>query len=297
MRQMILAVAVLIATTLTVSAKNQKISGDTQTRSAGAVDVIVQFKHTPTAAHAAKITSRGGSLKSDLSLVNALHVSMPSNRLQDLASDPEVAYISPNRQLFRMHSTIPFDVPSPAVNAPYAWTLGFTGQGISVAVIDSGTQDSPDLQNSSGKNRITYKQSYITGVKGTVDVYGHGTHVAGLIAGNGAASSGQYEGVAPEATILNLRVLDDTGMGQDSYVISAIQAAIKMKTSYNLRVINLSLGRPVYESYTLDPLCQAVEQAWRQALSSWSRLEMTAATILPAQTAMALSLHPATTRT
>jgi serine protease AprX len=132
-----------------------------------------------------------------------------------------------------------------------------------VAVIDSGTQDSTDLQNSSGKNRITYKQSYITGVKGTVDVYGHGTHVAGLIAGNGAASSGQYEGVAPAATILNLRVLDDTGMGQDSYVISAIQAAIKMKTSYNLRVINLSLGRPVYESYTLDPLCQAVEQAWK----------------------------------
>jgi serine protease AprX len=65
--------------------------------------------------------------------------------------------------------------------------------------------------------------------------------------------------------ILDLRVLDDKA-GRDSYVISAIQAAINLKDTYNIRVINLSLGRPVYESYTVDPLCQAVEQAWKAGI-------------------------------
>jgi len=210
--------------------------------------------------------ARGGVLKSDLSLVNALHASIPANRLQVLANDPDVKYITLDRPLFKLDSTISFSVPMPAVNAPYAWSLGFVGTGIGVAVIDSGTQDANDLQNSSGKNRIIYKQSYITGTTGTVDVYGHGVHVAGLIAGDGDSSSGQYKGAAPNANILNFRVLNDNGNGQDSYVINAIQAAIKLKSTYNIRVINLSLGRPIYESYTLDPLCQAVEQAWKAGI-------------------------------
>ena len=66
--------------------------------------------------------------------------------------------------------------------------------------------------------------------------------------------------------LINLRVLDQNGAGTDSQVIAAIQTAIQLKSKYNIRVINLSLGRPVYESYTLDPLCQAVEQAWKAGI-------------------------------
>jgi serine protease AprX len=66
--------------------------------------------------------------------------------------------------------------------------------------------------------------------------------------------------------IINFRVLDQNGAGTDSEVIAAIQAAIQLKSTYNIRVINLSLGRPVFESYTLDPLCQAVEQAWKSGI-------------------------------
>lgn len=247
--------------------KHDKISTDLRNAHAhGMLNVIVQFKHTPDAAHAAKIANHRGVLKSDLSLINAFHVSLPARELERLAKDPEVAYISPDRKVATMSSTISFDIPSPAVNAPYAWGIGLTGQGIGVAVIDSGTQDANDLQNASGKNRIIFKQSYITGTTGTVDVYGHGVHVAGLIGGNGKSSNGSYEGVAPAVNILNFRVLDDTGVGQDSYVIKAIQAAISLKSTYNIRVMNLSLGRPVYESYTLDPVCQAVEQAWKAGI-------------------------------
>src|SRR5208283_546620 len=103
------------------------------------------------------------------------------------------------------------------------------------------------------------------------DQFGHGTHVAGLIAGDGLSSTGPFftktfKGIAPGAEIINLRVLDQNGAGTDSLVIAAINQAISLKSRYNVRVINLSLGRAVYESYKLDPLCQAVEQAWKSGI-------------------------------
>ena len=73
-------------------------------------------------------------------------------------------------------------------------------------------------------------------------------------------------GIADNANLINLRVLDQNGAGRDSAVIAAIQKAISLKSKYNIRVINLSLGRPVYESYKLDPLCQAVEAAWKAGI-------------------------------
>src|SRR5581483_9416362 len=103
------------------------------------------------------------------------------------------------------------------------------------------------------------------------DQYGHGTHVAGIVAGTGKNSSGQkdiytFRGIADGVNLINLRVLDKNGAGTDSQAIAAIEMAIQLKSQYNIRVINLSLGRPVYESYTLDPLCQAVEQAWQAGI-------------------------------
>src|SRR5262249_30683707 len=109
------------------------------------------------------------------------------------------------------------------------------------------------------------------------DGYGHGTHVAGIIAGNGYQSGGNGKnnpdnasnevfGVAPNVKLVNLKVLDSNGAGQDSYVIAALQQAIALKSRFNIKVVNLSLGRRVYESYTQDPLCQAVESAWKAGL-------------------------------
>ena len=73
--------------------------------------------------------------------------------------------------------------------------------------------------------------------------------------------------MAPNANIINLRVLDAKGNGQESEVIAAIDEAIRLKDKYNIRVINLSLGHPVYESFKLDPLCQAVEAAWKAGIT------------------------------
>ena len=101
---------------------------------------------------------------------------------------------------------------------------------------------------------MVFSESFVPGEDAS-DQYGHGTHVAGIVAANGAQSSGPnfthtFKGVAPNANIVNLRVLDANGSGQESEVIAAIDEAIALKDKYNIRVINLSLGHPVYESFT-----------------------------------------------
>src|SRR5436853_4500737 len=163
------------------------------------------------------------------------------------------------------------------VNAPVAWQRwGLDGTGIGVAVIDRGVTAVGDLywwipSNQTYGSLVVYSQNFVPGTTDTSDQYGHGTHVAGSIAGAGWFSTGSnfthtFKGIATNANIINLRVLDQNGAGTDSSVIAAIQTAISLKSTYNIRVINLSLGRQVYESYTLDPLCQAVEAAWNSGI-------------------------------
>jgi serine protease AprX len=155
---------------------------------------------------------------------------------------------------------------TPAVGGAIAHSNGWTGNGIGIAIIDSGVSPDNDLKDSvTGQSRIVFSQGFYPGGK-TVDAYGHGTPVASAAAGNGAGSAGKYTGMATRAKIINLRVLSDNGVGQDSYVIAAIDRAIQLKAQYNIRVINLSLGRPVYESYAQDPLCQAAERAWKAGI-------------------------------
>ena len=136
-----------------------------------------------------------------------------------------------------------------------------TGQGIGVAVIDSGIASHPDLGN-----RILANQDFNPNVTGTDDAYGHGTAVAGIIAGDGTASLGQYIGVAPQASLINLRVNDGTGGAPTSAIMNAILWAVINKNTYNIRVLNLSLQASVQESYRTSPIDAAVEYAWLKGL-------------------------------
>lgn len=155
--------------------------------------------------------------------------------------------------------------PVAAVGQAVSGLLGATAGTSSAAA-------GPAAELYTGPNRIVYSYNFTTtDPTDTLDSYGHGTHVAGLIAGNGSNSTGSqfsrtFLGIAPDADLINLRVLDANGQGSDSTVIAAIEAAILLKDTYNIKVINLSLGRPIYESYTQDPLCQAVEQAWKAGI-------------------------------
>ena len=136
------------------------------------------------------------------------------------------------------------------------------GTGLGVAVIDSGIAPVADVGA-----RITAFYDFTRGDIATVpqDEYGHGTHVAGLIAGNGASGS-QYQGIAPNVRLIGLKVLDAVGQGRTSDVIRAIDFARTHKAALGIDVINLSLGHPIYEPAATDPLVQAVERAVRAGI-------------------------------
>ncbi|OLD81854.1 MAG: hypothetical protein AUF67_06390 [Acidobacteria bacterium 13_1_20CM_58_21] len=275
-----MALVVLLAAALSFAGgKKHKLSKDLDglkgSNSGSRVDVIIQFNHAPTDGHHQKVQRKGGLLKSKMDLIKGALYSVPVGSLDALADDADVAYISPNRPLSGT-STSTLDYAAESVNAPVAWHQGLDGTGVGVAVIDSGVTAVGDLYwwipaNQTYGSRVVYSQNFVPDAADASDQYGHGTHVAGIIAGAGWFSTGStfnhtFKGMAPNANIINLRVLDQNGVGTDSSVIAAIQTAISLKSTYNIRVINLSLGRQVYESYTLDPLCQAVEAAWNSGI-------------------------------
>ena len=151
------------------------------------------------------------------------------------------------------------------------------GKGIGIALIDSGVNVNADLLGERGNvrafSRVVYSESFVPGELARVDdQYGHGTHIAGIIAGDASNSFGPnythtIKGVAPGADIINLRVLDKNGATTDALVIQAIERAIELKNIYNIRIINLSLGRPVFESFRQDPLDREVEKAWLNGIT------------------------------
>jgi serine protease AprX len=149
------------------------------------------------------------------------------------------------------------------VKADQLWAQGTTGKGITVAVLDSGVAADPDLVQPA--NRILASVNF-AGERLIADPGGHGTHVAGIAAGNGTRSSGQFVGVAPEANIVDVRVLGRTGSGRISSVVRGIEWVLARRSTYNIRVMNLSFGAPARTSYRTDPMSAAVEIAWRRGL-------------------------------
>lgn len=162
---------------------------------------------------------------------------------------------------------------------------GLDGSGIGIAVIDSGIDYKHELFNRNltsvssysllGATNFTvskwgtastviFNKSFITST--TLDTYGHGTLTASLISGRKEFLAGTYTGIAPNANLLNLKVLSDYGTGKASDVIAAIDWCIKNKALYNIRIINLSLGAPAVESYQTDPLCQAARRAFEAGI-------------------------------
>lgn len=265
----------LVLASLQIAFAASKLSPDLPTSGWQLVEVIVQFKpisinngnnQPGNYNNLVNQLGQSGQIKTLLPKINAVHMKLPAFLLPLLQQMPSIAYISPNRPIKRT-----LDITAQTVYANLAWNFGWDGTGVGVAVIDSGITPKHDLTGVSGKSRIVYSQSFISGVSDPTDAYGHGTHVAGIVGSRGIDSTGPtfsrtFKGVAPGVNLIDLRVLDQNGGGQEADVINAIQTAIALKNTYNIRVINLSLGRPVFENYTLDPLCQAVEAAWQAGI-------------------------------
>jgi serine protease AprX len=271
-RRILAAGALLLEVSFAFAGQTGKISSDLQGKNnSDQVDVIVQYKQAPSALQLQQVLSLGGQLKLILGLVKAVTYRIPVSSIAQLAADPNVIYISPDRALSSTNNGNPtavLDYHKETINLAAAQGAGLSGAGVGVAIIDSGVIVSPEFNNLSN---LIFNQNFVSGSSSANDQFGHGTHVAGIIAGNGSQSAGSnysyhFVGIAPLVNTINLRVLDQNGVGTDSQVIQAIQTAINLKFLYNIRVINLSLGRGVFESYQLDPLCQAVEQAWKAGI-------------------------------
>lgn len=157
------------------------------------------------------------------------------------------------------------DVKSPAAGGP-------DGSGVGVAIIDSGVATTTDLRDS----RIVGWKDFVNNKKAPYDDAGHGTFVAGLIAGDGTASlplenggyaTMQFRGVAPAANVIGIKVLDSTGQGRASAVMAGVLWAVVHKNDYGIRVINLSIGSNPVAPVQYDPIAQAVELAWKHGIT------------------------------
>ena len=201
------------------------------------VQAIVRYSSSPGASSLNLVAAKGGKLVKHIPLINAVTVALPGNAVSDVAADPQVEFISSDRPVRGS-----MDYTEPSSGADLAFRSGWDGTGTTIAVLDSGINRVPDLNGKSGKapSRVIYQESFLTPSPGPGDPYGHGTHVAGIIAGNGfvsaAAPSGKVlRGIAPDANLVDLQVLDQNGMSSDSIVIAALSRVIELKDAYNIR--------------------------------------------------------------
>ena len=202
-----------------------------------------------------------------LALVDGYVAEVPNDALEALANDPGVAGVHLDRPVGALLAPGDAGRAGRGAAAAASAALAFTGRGVGVAVIDSGlTPWHADLarvdrgQALAGQRVVGFVD--FTGTASQVaDTYGHGTHVAGIVAGSGHDSGGEYAGTAPGAHLLVLKVLDRDGRGYVSDVIRAIDFVIAGRSRFRVRVINLSIGAPVLESYESDPLTLAARRA------------------------------------
>ena len=234
------------------------------------VHVIVQKIAGATQAEQ-EVYNLGGKVTRDLSIINAFAAELTAGSALELARSLDVRWVSLDAPLVSTGCTQCIDT-SKLANA-YVRTIGadklwnstpyLQGNGIGVAVVDSGINSNGDLFTSAGVNRQVADVRFNTDVNQTpTDGYGHGTHVASIIGGDGSDTSGQYIGVAPMVNIINVKVSNDDGSAMMQDVVAGLQWVLQNKSTYNIRVVNLSLNSSVYESYNTSPLDAAVEILW-----------------------------------
>ena len=254
-------VAALTPASVTVGAApggSQKLGPLAKQRAArgiGESRVIVRIADRNAARSA--ILAVGGKLGRSLPGISSQVATVPDAALAQLAENDAIERISVDRLAVGATERTGATVGATQIRAQ----LGLDGAGIGVAVVDSGIAYHDDLADVSGPQRVDAFVDFVAGGDTPYDDYGHGTHVAGVIAGNGHDSDGRRTGMAPSARLVVLKALDAAGTGRVSDVVAAIEYAVEHRDEFNIRVINLSIATPVYESYETDPLTIATRHA------------------------------------
>ncbi|MFN2452690.1 MAG: S8 family peptidase [Pyrinomonadaceae bacterium] len=224
------------------------------------ISVILQLNAPASGQLNALLNRNGVHIKGRFEQLNSYALELPASVVEELTAFEEVLSISSEQQvksLGHLSQTTGADA------AARAWSgrSNLDGSGIGIAILDSGidTSHTEFLNPDTGALRVIVNQDF-TGEGRTDDRYGHGTHVASIAAGNSSVAMGAYRGIAPNANLLNLRVLNSQGVGTSSGLLGALNWVMANRAQYNIRVVNMSIGIPAITSYKNDPVCQAVRK-------------------------------------
>src|SRR5215203_559895 len=212
------------------------------------------------------ITKVGGRGGARLACVNGQVADIADAQLDALTADPAVLSVHLDRRLVSLQGADTAMTTASLSSTSVGSTKGsrvWDGSGVGVAMIDSGVAPHHDIGLAGANNsrpRLATFVDFVNGQTSPYDDFGHGTHVAGIIGGDGTDSGGAYAGIARGSRLISLKVLDASGRGTISNAIQAIDYVIANRTKHNIRVINLSVGAAATESFFTDPFTVA---AWR----------------------------------
>lgn len=176
-----------------------------------------------------------GQIKYSLPMINAYVVEVYENKINDLVKNEDVFAYEMDT-----HITAQMRRVSDIIELQWAHDRRIYGEGIGVAIVDTGIWPHADFTN--GGNRIVGFYDVINGRESPYDDNGHGTHVAGIVGGSGKASGGRYIGIAPKCKLIGVKVLNEKGDGNISDVLAGLQWIVDNKEKYNIRVVNISVG-------------------------------------------------------
>ncbi|MDP9433891.1 MAG: S8 family peptidase, partial [Actinomycetota bacterium] len=243
-----------------------KLDPGLRTAGQGQVDVVVTGSPGRGAAVAAVVRAAGGAVTAPLPVVDGVRARVPADRLDDVAAAPVVRAVTANRS-GRFQQLIYSDATTSSsfarsTGATTLWAQGSTtGRGVGVAVLDTGVSPMRDLAG-----RLVHGPD-LSGEGTVVDTYGHGTVMAGIVGGSGQDSAdspgGARTGVAPEATVVSVKVAGRNGATDVSTVLQGMHWVAAYRDQFDIRVLNLSWGTASTQSPGLDPLNYAVERLWR----------------------------------
>jgi serine protease AprX len=226
------------------------------------------------------VSASGGTVEQNLDFISAVQATVPATAVGQLASSSDVAYISLDAPVQSLDGgfsqwlwggfsldRIVSAYPS-AVKVGDAWSSGDYGQGVGVAVVDTGISPvtNADFTSANGVSRVVASVEVNSSTTSTNDGYGHGTHIAGIVGGDGDASNGKYVGIAPRANLVNVKISDDQGNSSMGSLLAGLQWIFTNRVQYNIKVVNLSLHSSIAESYKTSPIDAAVEFLWTHGI-------------------------------
>jgi serine protease AprX len=245
------------------------------------VSVVVQESDGTGNGPQRAVEAFGGSVTKEFSVISGFSATVPADRLDALRAVPGVTSVTEDASLTLSDADVEtqasqagslYTIANQVTGASSLWQAGYTGQGVDVAVVDSGVVAVDGLDG-----KIVYGPD-LTQENGTPaqdkDAYGHGTHMAGIIAGRDtgatrtAGNSSDFVGMAPDSRIVSIKVADAKGQTDVSQAIAAIDWVVENghKNGLNIRVMNMSFGTDGVQSYVYDPLAYAAEMAWRSGI-------------------------------